>query len=652
MNRTSSELVLKGRIEAVCQRCGIRLPGWMGNRTVWLLILAAMLLGVGLLLKFRYGQALIAEAVFALSALLAGQDIFRRAWRALRSLRLEMNFLMTIAAIGAFGIGHGEEGAAVLFLFGIAETLESYAEDRARASIGKLLELGPPSARVRRNGQEASVPTHEVRVGESILVRPGEKIPLDGVVGEGGSTVNQAPITGEALPVEKQPGDWVYAGTLVNEGYLEIEVTKRSTETVLSRIVALVEEANKKKSRAERFVERFAKYYTPIVVGLALLVATLPSLLFGQPFSTWFYRGLVLLVVSCPCALAISTPVSIIAALTNAARQGVLIKGGEYVEAICKARVFAFDKTGTLTEGSLGVDWVRSLGNADQQEILRLAAAIERRSQHPIGQAILEHAGQRKIDIPEVEEFRSLTGKGVEAVIEGTKYFLGNRRLFEERGIRFPGESIQEAEQGGTTVALLGSEQEILGFIGISDRPRPAARKVMEVLRSKGIRTVMLTGDAWGTAQAIARELKIDEVHAELLPEDKVSVVDRLRREYGDVVVVGDGVNDAPALARASVGIAMGAIGSDVALETADVALMEDDLSKIPYLVELSHKSIAVIRENILASISVKGSFGALALPGMVSLWVAVAVGDMGLSLAVILNALRLGLPRRNSLAR
>ncbi|MFQ5738737.1 MAG: heavy metal translocating P-type ATPase [Acidobacteriota bacterium] len=631
------------------QRCGIQLPGWLASRTIWLLIVAGFLLGAGLLLEFHYALHWPAEFVFAVSALLAGHEILRRAWRALLRLRLEMNFLMTIAAVGAFGIGHGEEGAAVLFLFAVAEGLEGYAEDRARTSIAKLLELAPPSARIRRNGEEVSVPTEEVQVREIAIVRPGEKIPLDGLVREGSSTVNQAAITGESIPVEKQPGDQVYAGTLVNEGYLEIEVAKRSTETVLSRIVALVKEAEQRKSRTERFVERFARYYTPTVVVLALLVATLPSLLLGQAFSTWFYRALVLLVVSCPCALAISTPVSIVAALTSAARQGVLVKGGEYIEAIRKARVFAFDKTGTLTEGLLKVDSIEPLDTTDRMEILKLAAGIEQKSQHPIARAIVESAAERDLEIPETNEFRSITGKGAEAVIGGTGYFLGSRRLFAEKGFRFLDGRIQQAEQRGATIVLLGSEDRILGYIAVSDRPRPTAQKAIQVLRSKGIRTVMLTGDTQGTAQAVARQLGIDEVHAELLPEHKVTVVEQLRQRYGDVVVVGDGVNDAPALARASVGIAMGAIGSDVALETADVALMQDDLSKIPYLVELSHKSVAVIKQNIAASISIKGGFGALAFPGLISLWLAVAVGDMGLSLAVILNALRLGWTRTNT---
>ena len=633
-------------VSEFCERCGVRLQSWRESR-VWLRpAVAGVLLGVGLLLEFVYEHRVMAQIVFAVVTALAGYEIIRKGWRALRRLRLDINFLMTTAAVGAFGIGHGEEGAAVMLLFTVAEGLEDYAEDRARGSIGKLLELAPSTACVRRNGQEDVIPTGEVERGEILLVRPGEKIPLDGVVHGGSSSVNQAPITGESLPVEKQPGGNVFAGTLVNEGYLEIEVTKRSTETVLSRIVALIEQAKKKKSQAERFVERFARYYTPAVVSLAVLVAALPPLLADQPFSTWFYRSLVLLVVSCPCALVISTPVSIVATLTSAARNGILIKGGEYVEAIRKARVFAFDKTGTLTEGRLRVDSVASFGNLDPQEVLRLAAAIERKSQHPIGQAIVERAIQDHVKLPETEDFRSLPGRGAEALIGGTRYSLGNHRLFEELGIHLPSERIDQAQQDGITLVLLGSEEKILGLIGVSDRLRSSSKNAIEMLRSRGIKTVMLTGDARAPAEAVARRLNISEVHAELLPEDKVSVVDRLREQYGDVVVVGDGVNDAPALARASVGIAMGAIGSDVALETADVALMQDDLSKIPYLVELSHRSMSVIKQNILASIFIKGTLAALAFPGLVSLWLAVAVGDMGLSLAVILNALRLGLVR------
>ena len=639
---------MAAQIEQLSHRSGARLPSWLTNALTIRLGIAGILMAAGGLLEFRFNHKIMGQIVFAAVAILAGYQITLKGLGALLRLRLDMNFLMTVAAIGAFGIGHGEEGAAVLLLFAIAEGLEDYAADRARATIGKLLELAPLTARVRRNSREESLPTEQVQVGDIVLVRPGEKIPLDGLVRAGNSSVNQAPITGESVPVEKQPGDRVFAATLVNEGYLEIEVTKSSTETVLSRIVALVKEAEKKKSHAERFVGTFARYYTPSVVIAAVLVAVVPTLLFAQLFSTWFYRALVLLVVACPCALAISTPVSIVAALTNGARRGVLIKGGEYVEALRNARVFAFDKTGTLTEGKLSVRKIESFRNVSEEDVLQVAAAIEEKSQHPIGQAIVEHARTQTMDIPDTSNFRSVTGKGAEAIIDGKKYLIGNRRMFEERNLPYPESRRQKAERAGETIVLVGTESEILGCIALSDRLRPEAPKTIQTLHSRGIRTVMLTGDARATAEAIALELQMDEVHSELLPEDKVAVVEVLREKYGHVVVVGDGVNDAPALARATVGIAMGAMGSDVALETADVALMQDDLSKIPYLVELSHRTVAVMKENIVASIAIKGIFAVLAFPGLVSLWLAVAVGDMGLSLAVILNALRIGLHRRN----
>ncbi|MFQ5743811.1 MAG: heavy metal translocating P-type ATPase [Acidobacteriota bacterium] len=617
---------------------------WIRKRKTWLLTVSGVLLGAGLVLELRLQQHFYSQLTFAVSALLAGPDIFRVAWKSLKERRLGMNFLMTIAAVGAFGTGHGEEGAAVLFLFAIAEGLEEYAETRAHSSIGKLLQLAPSTASVRRDGEEVQVPTEEVRPGETILLRPGEKIPLDGIVREGSSSVDQAAITGESVPVEKGPGSSVFAASLVNDGYLEVEVSKASSETLLARIVALIEGAEKHRSRTERFVDRFARLYTPTVVALAVATAIIPPLAFGLSFSAWLYRALVLLVVSCPCALAISTPVSFVSALTSAARQGVLIKGAEYVEAIRSARVFAFDKTGTLTQGRLAVDSVMPLGEGAEAEMIRIAAAIESRSLHPVGQAIVGHARQIGLDIDEVEDFISTSGKGVTATYRGTRYLLGNAAFLAERGLTVPAEIVARQQGRGTTVVLLASEEKLLACIGVSDQPRSAAVEAVRVLHRHGFHTVMLTGDARRTAEAMATQVGIDEVHAELLPEDKVDAVKRLGERYGGVVVVGDGVNDAPALAEASVGIAMGVAGTDVALETADIALMEDDLGKLPYLVELSSRTLRVVRQNIVASISIKGTLGLLALQGMVSLWVAVAIGDMGLSLAVILNALRVGL--------
>lgn len=620
-----------------------------GNRrlTILRLAIAGLSLASGLLFEFRLGLRLAADIAYILAALLAGPDTFRNAWRAVRRRRLGMSFLMTIAAIGAFATGHGEEGAAVLFLFAIAEELEEYAEDRARSSISKILALAPPTARVRRGGQEVEVPTDEVVQGELLILRPGEKIPLDGIVRSGSSSVNEAAISGESTPVEKQPGSTVFAASLVNEGYLEVEVTKPASQTLLARIVELVEQAEQNRAPTERFVDRFAHIYTPVVVASATTLATLPWLLFGQSFDEWLYRGLVLLVVACPCALVISTPVSFVSAITRAARRGVLVKGAEYIELIRGARVFAFDKTGTLTTGKLTVSAVTPLGPVDVNGILRIAAAIERKSQHPIANAIVERAEELGLTFGTVDRFESVTGRGVRAEHDGTVFAIGSPGYVNGLGLDVPSGVVSAEQERGVTAVVLADESQVLAVISVSDQPRPAASRVVAALHDRRVHTVMLTGDAQTTAEAIAAQVGIDEVNAELLPEEKVDAVKKIAASRGSVVVVGDGVNDAPALAEASVGIAMGAMGTDVAIETADIALMRDDLDNLPYLVELSHETMAVVRQNVIASIGIKGTLALLALPGLVSLWVAVAIGDMGLSLAVILNALRIGRSRR-----
>jgi len=505
------------------------------------------------------------------------------------------------------------------------------------------MELAPEVATVKRDGEEVKVPVGEVNINEEIVVRPGEKIPLDGQVIRGISTVNQAPITGESIPVTKQVGDEVYAGTINNEGFLEVRVTKRSDETMLSKIVRLVEEAQRMKSPTEKFIDKFSKYYTPSVILLAIGVATIPAFAFNLPLNEWLYKALVLLVVSCPCALAISTPIAMVSGITSAARNGVLIKGSIYVEEISKIKVFAFDKTGTLTEGRLEVTDVLSLENP-RDGVLCIATSLEALSEHPIAKAIVEEAKKEGVKLKDVEDFKAIAGKGVTGRIDGQVYYVGSRRLFKELSADFPEEQAWKLENEGKTVVLVGNEKEVTGLIAVMDKIRDATITTVNELRRKGIKTVMITGDNERTAKAIADKIGIAEYHAELLPEDKVKIVEDLSKKYGHVAMVGDGVNDAPALARASVGIAMGAVGSDVSLETADIALMQDDLSKLPYLIELSKKTLEIVKENVLASILVKGSFAVLVFPGLVTLWLAVAVGDMGLSLAVILNAMRLSL--------
>jgi len=612
------------------------------NKRIVIIAISAILFSAGLILEFILRWRFLAEIFFSITVIISGYSIAKEGFSSLLfRKRLSINFLIIVAAIGSFFIGHGEEGAAVVFLFNIAEFLEVYASEKAKRSIASLMEIAPEVATVKRDGKEVKVPVGEVEVNEIIVVRPGEKIPLDGVVINGVSSVDQSPITGESMPVTKQVGDEVYAGTMNNEGFLEIKVTKKSDETLLSKIVKFVAEAQKKKSPTERFIDRFSKYYTPSVMLLALIVATIPTFVFGFSFNEWFYKALVLLVVSCPCALAISTPVAMVSAITSAAKNGVLIKGSSYVEEMSKIKVFAFDKTGTLTEGKLEVTDIISLG-VPKERVLEVAASLEALSEHPIAKAIVEKAKNEKVKLKSVHNFKAIAGKGVTGKIKGNTHYVGSRRLFKELEINLLEDQIQKLENEGKTVVIVGTERQIIGLIAVMDKIRDATIKTIGELKEMGIKTVMITGDNKRTAEAIAKRIGISEYRAELLPEDKVKMVQKLSNNSGHVAMVGDGVNDAPALASANVGIAMGAIGSDVSLETADIALMQDDLSKLPYLVKLSEKTLKIVKENVLTSILIKGSFAVLVFPGLVTLWLAVAIGDMGLSLAVILNAMRL----------
>ncbi len=607
---------------------------------------SALLLTIGLTLEFLIKWQEPALILFLIATIISGYDIAKTGLIALLFQRnLSINFLITVAAIGSFLIGHEEEGGTVTVLFYIALLLEGYATKRATRSIRALFELAPETATVKRESREVTIPVEGVRVGETVVVRPGEKIPLDGVITRGTSSVNQAPITGESMPVSKEAGDEVYAGTINNEGYLEIGVVKEAGETVLSKIIRMVREAQRMKSPTERFIDRFAKYYTPAVVVIATGVATLPPLLFGLPFNEWAYKAMTLLVLSCPCALAISTPVAMVSSLTSAARNGVLIRGGAYVEEISKSKVFALDKTGTLTEGRPEVTDVISFDNPGEN-VLAVAASIEAMSEHPLGKAIVRRAEEEGVELLPVEEFTAIAGRGIVGEISGKAYRICSRGLCSELSIDYPEEEVERLEGEGKTVVIVVREGKAVGLIGLMDRVRDATVDAVMKLRNRGVRTEMITGDNERTAKAFAERIGVDGYHAELLPEDKVKMVEELMQRHGHVVMVGDGVNDAPALARASVGIAMGAIGSDVSLETADIALMEDDLSKLPYLIELSKKTLRIIKENILASILVKGSVAILAFPGITTLWLAVVVGDLGLALAVIFNAMRLSLIR------
>jgi Cd2+/Zn2+-exporting ATPase len=635
-----------------CAICADELERASESRSLWrrreaiFTGISGALLALGLvlsLLKLDPTLLVLFGRTFALSTVLYLASVFfgayhfaRKGLYALKTLSLGINFLMSLAILGAIVIEEYVEAASLAFLFSLAELLEEFSVERARRSLRELIKLAPREARVRRNGEELLCPIEEIAVGEVCIVKPGERIALDGQVLSGSSFVNQAPITGESVPVEKRPGDEVFAGTINYDGYLEITVTKRAKDTTLARIIHLVEEAEAQKAPSERFVDRFARYYTPGVVLVALLVATVPAIFFGAAFSEWFSRALALLVIACPCALLISTPVSIISAITSAARHGVLIKGGVYLEELGQIQTIVFDKTGTLTTGQLTVTDIIPTDSISPTEVLRIAAALERKSQHPIAQAIVRAYEERAAGepLPDAQEFTSLTGQGVQAKLDGTLYRVGRLQLFNADGLAL-------ASQAKTVIGV-GTPDRLLGLIALADSIRPQAHQTVQRLKDLGIDVVMVTGDNEAAARAVAQHVGITHYHAGVFPDQKVHEIEHLRSEYGRVAMVGDGVNDAPALAAASVGIAMGAVGSDAALETAHVALMGDDLSKLPYLIELSRRTRRVIQQNIFFSILTKLTLGLGVFPGYVTLVLAVLVGDMGASLAVTGNALRL----------
>ncbi len=584
--------------------------------------------------------------IFYFTAAVAGaRYILPKALFALWRLRPDMNLLMTVAAIGAMIIGEWFEAATVTFLFAVALLLESWSVGRARHAISALIDLSPTIARIiGHSGNIEEKPVEQVAVGAMAVVRPGEKIPLDGTITKGSSTVNQAPITGESIPVEKKVGDEVFAGTINNEGAFEFRVARPANDTTLARIIHMVEEAQARRAPAEQWVEKFARYYTPIMFGLAIVMAVFPPLALGGEWHRWFYQSLVVLVIACPCALVISTPVSIVAGLTSAARAGVLIKGGAYLEAPAHLKAIALDKTGTLTYGRPEVMKIMPLSGHDEAELLSRAAALEAMSQHPLAQAILRRAKDDKISVTPASNFQSVQGKGAEALIEGRPFWIGSHQMMHEQGGETPEyhRQAENLEKAGHSVVAIGNGNHICGLIGLSDAIRNQAGTAVAELRKSGIKhIVMLTGDNEGTAKAVAQGAGVDEYHSELLPEHKVMAVEGLVKKYGRVAMVGDGVNDAPAMAAASIGIAMGAVGSDAAIETADIALMSDDLSKLPWLIEHSRRTVGIIKQNIWFALGLKALFLGLALVNLATLWMAIAA-DMGASLLVIFNSLRL----------
>ena len=624
---------------------------WFRNPRVLVILLSGVCLGGGVLSQLVWGASsdglpwLSPSRIFYSFAILTGLFLFLpKAFLAARHLRPDMHLLMTIAMAGAIFIDEWFEAATISFLFAFSILMESWSVERARKAVSSLLELSPTHARKKlKDGSLVNVAASELEQGEVFVVHPGEKIPLDGTVLEGQSEVDQSPITGESQPVEKSAGAEVFGGTINASGVLTVQAIRRFDDSTLAHIIRMVSEAQSRRAASEKWVEKFAHVYTPVVIGLALLVAIIPPLLFGA-WQVWFYRSLVLLVIACPCALVISTPVCIVAALTAAARNGILIKGGIFVELPARIRAIAFDKTGTLTEGKPQVLRVSSLTELSSDQVVQLIASLEAASDHPLARAMIKAARKRNLSLNEVSDLTVLPGKGLWGVVQGTKYWVGSPRLLREQGHEIQGllDAIENETLSGSSVVVLGKEDQICGYVVLADRLRSQAATAIKLLREQEVEyVVMLTGDNQATADQMGRQAGVDEIVSELLPNEKVEQVERLVDTYEQVAMVGDGVNDAPALGRSSLGIAMARTGSDATIETSDITLMTDDLSKLPWLFNHSSRTVTTIRQNVWLAVGIKSLLVALTMVGYSSLWVAIA-GDMGTSLLVIFNALRL----------
>ena len=600
-------------------------------------MISLLLLIAGVFVSFQTAENdPLAIALFGGSILVGGYGMFWTGLKNLTKLQFDMKTLMTIAIIGAVIIGEWREGAVVVFLFAVSEALESFSMNKARQSIRGLMDLAPARALIQRQGELMELDTEEIRIGDILIVKPGQKIAMDGTVLRGASSVNQAAITGESIPASKKAGDEVFAGTLNEEGALEVTVTKRVEDTTIAKIIHLVEEAQAEKAPSQKFVDRFAKYYTPAIIAIAFLVALVPGFVTGN-WELWVYQGLAVLVVGCPCALVVSTPVAIVTAIGNAARQGVLIKGGIHLEETGRINAIAFDKTGTLTKGYPEVTDVYAESGYTNEEVLKIAASVEAMSQHPLARAITLEAKS----VYPYADFSSVTGKGAHAAINGLRIYVGSLSWAEEFGFSVP-EAYRKLQESGKSVMAVFSEMELIGAVAVADAIRTESPEIIRKLKAMGIEeTVMLTGDHPVTARAIASQIGVKDVRAGLMPEDKLSAIKDLQKEYGRVAMVGDGVNDAPALAASTIGIAMGGAGTDAALETADIALMADDLEKLPYTIRLSRKTLRIIKENIVFALGLKIIALLLIIPGWLTLWIAI-FADMGATLLVIMNALRL----------
>ena len=616
---------------------------WRQPRLLALIICGFFILSgffIELIFGLPHGEA---RLLYGIAVIVGGYYPAKMGLIALKTLTPNIRTLMVVGALGALILGLWGEAALLVLIYSLGDVLEAYATDRVRGAVRALMGLAPKDAAVRRNGEMITLAVEEIGIGDTIIVKPGERIPLDGEVISGNSSVDQAPITGESIPVSKIPGDEVFAGSINQRGSLEVRVSKPFQDTTLGRIIHYVEEAESRKSGYQRFGETFGRYYTPFMFVLAIVVMILPAIIFGN-FSGWFYRGLVVLVVSCSCGIALSIPVSVVAAIANAARHGVLIKGGVYLEIAGNVKAIAFDKTGSLTAGRPVVTDVIPFGGATEEAVLSLASSVESHSEHVLSDAIISRAREKGISVQDITGFEAFPGVGARAFVDGKPYCVGSKTLCADLGITTINaeEKIKQLEQGGKTLIFVTGPDELLGIIAIRDEIRPEAEGALKRLKEMGVTSlVMLTGDNEHVAQVMAEKAGIDEYVSRLLPDDKVKAIAGLKRKHGVVAMVGDGVNDAPAMIESDLGIAMGAAGTDVAIETGDIVLMSDDLSKIPYVLNLSRRAVNNIRQNIIISLTIIGFLVPVALIGWIGLVPGILINEVG-GLLVIINGLRL----------
>jgi len=583
---------------------------------------------------------IIVDQILAIvSIFLSSSSVVKEAIENIKNKKITANILMIIAAIASFFILHGQEGATALLLYAIAERLEEITADKSRNAIKELLELAPDYALLKTENGYQNVPSKEIKIGNIVGIKPGMKVPLDGVIVKGSSYFDESAITGESVPVFKKDGDGIFAASLNSDSFVDIEVTRESTNTIVAQIAESVKIAQQNKSEHERFIEKFARYYTPIIILSSIFVMFVP-LIFSLNFYDWFYRGLVLLVVSCPCALTLSTPLANIASLTKQAREGILVKGNKFIEKIQDIDVFAFDKTGTLTEGNLKLFDIFNYNGASKSNIISIAASLEALSEHPIGKTIVKQAKDMDLSFQTVDNFEVIKGKGIKGKINGELFYVGSKKFIQELNYELPNDDIKEIEESGTIPILLGNEQNLLGIFSIRDVLRVSAPILINGLKRRGYETILISGDNQRVCNSIGACLDIDHTYGEYLPNQKLQKIQELKKQYKGVAMVGDGINDAPALALSDLGIAIGASATDITLETADVIIINDDLKKILTYVDIAKKTNTKIKQNIWTSIIIKVSFAVLTVMGLMNLWFAVAIGDMGLSLAIMLNSM------------